>query len=299
MPRILIILCILSLTLSGCSVPFFNREDPVKTPAFTEPADSPFDYTEPISVKDVKTALIAAGLQFTETSEFTPDDYIVNDLRPTIYSIKPGQHVLMLYEFGSIALRNEAGWTAGSGNIISNQFPLKDKWLAQAYTAKNVLIINMLNYEKLVTAEGIPQVSADIQKASVALNQAVLALNEGQTLVFADKSNNWDARLTVKYYQHWYEDSTDTSHIEQVSKGDWRVKYLGDEPESIKSISYEYTTFSGSGSGNGDSLQKIGQDYYLRLGSSGNIGIPGEDSVYTLSIKWNDQQESLDLKAVK
>jgi len=83
-------------------------------------------------------------------------------------------------------------------------------------------------------------------------------------------------RLPVKYYQHWYKDSTATSHVERVSKGDWRVKYLGSEPESSQSISYEYSTPGGGGSGNDEGLlQKIGPDYYLSLGTSRNPGFPG------------------------
>jgi len=298
MKKILVILCIFSLALSGCSIPFFNREDPGKIPAQTESAGFPFTYTETIGVKDVKTALIDAGLQVTEGGVADTDDYVLNNLHPTVYTLKPLQYVLFVYEFDSLAQRIEAGWHSGSEHIITDEIPLPENWLARACTARNILIIYKFNLEKLVNAGGSPQEEDEFKNNLNALNQALFRLNQGQEMVFADRGKLWDARLTVKYFQHWYKDDTDTSHVEQNSKGTWQVKYLGSKPDSCKSIRYEYITFSGSGSGDGH-LQKVGEDYYLRLGTVFNTGIPGKDTVYTLRIKCNDQEESLDLKAIK
>lgn len=85
------------------------------------------------------------------------------------------------------------------------------------------------------------------------------------------------------------------AHVDQYSNGKWAVKYIGSDPQSIHDIRYEYKTAGRSGSGAGI-IEKIGEDYYLRIGNGeGNI-IPDKDSVITMTIQWDGTEESLNLK---
>lgn len=97
------------------------------------------------------------------------------------------------------------------------------------------------------------------------------------------------------YYQHWYKDDRGLARVEQYSNGKWAVKYIGPDPQSIHDIRYEYKTPGRSSSGDGI-IEKIGEDYYLRIGNGeGNI-IPDKDSVITMTIQWAGKGESLNLK---
>lgn len=294
MQKLYILLVILLIFLSCCSIPFVNTDKP-KRSVSTE-GQNLFKYTESLTINDVTTTLRAAGLQLNPTQAINPNDYQIDDIRPVVYSLKQSDH-LLLYNYQSISRRKEADWTGGYfGNYCSRDIPQKENWFYLTYTAKNFVIIYMVgidNFEKQYS---------DYNQVFKPLKTALFSLNNIQQMVFWDKGDNFDARLNVEYYQHWYKDDQDRIGVDQYSNGQWQVEYLGAKSESIHNIYYEYKTPSGGCSGNedGDQLfKKIGPKYFLRLGNMVRSGIPYKDTVYTLTIKWNGQKETLHLKAVQ
>lgn len=294
MKKLLIILFIIMMVLSGCTSPGAQKENAKQNVSSDHKADSNFNFAKPLTLAQVITAMMLEGLPFSQNREENPDDYAINGVSPAIYTIKQNDNILMIYIFESIALRQEAcGDTEGAGYWVADKLPQKDDWLTVAYTAKNALIIDRVNIEKY---------QSDIAKILTPLRTAADSLNGTEEMVFADKSSHWDANLTIKYYQYWYKDNRDAIHICQRSNEKWLVKYLGPDPESVHNLKYKYTLLNGGGSGNiygPGILHKIGKDYYLQLGNSQSNGIPDKDDVYTLAIQWDDQKETLHLKSIK
>ena len=294
MKKVLIILLLMVIALSGCASPFIQEENAEQTFLSANKLDSSFNYPKPLTLEEVKTTIIAEGLQLSGNQGETPNDYVINNVTPTIYTINQN-NILMIYIYESIALRKEVCEFGGMGYYDSSKLPQKENWLTIAYTAKNALIIDMCNIENYQS-----NTTAFVQVLN-SNRAAADSLNGVKEMVFADKGSCWDARYTVKYFQYWYKDNTGKIGIDQYSKGQWLVKYLGSDPESIHDLKYEYTHLAGGGSGNINGpgiLHKIGKDYYLRLSYSEGRSIPNKDDVYTLTIQCEGKKDTLHLKMI-
>lgn len=293
MKRLLIILIIIMMVLSGCT-PFdtSNEKGNVST-AYEE--DSVFDLAKPFTLAQVTTAMMLGGLPFCENRNENPEDYVINGVRPAIYTIQQNRNILMVYIFDSIALRNEAcSDTYGLGYWVADELPQKENWLTASYTAKNALIVDRFYIEAYTS-------NINFVKALTPLKAAIDSLNGAKEMLFAGKSNHWDARLIIKYYQYWYEDNRGAIHICQQSNEKWQVKYLAPNPESIQDLKYKYTALGGSGSGNAHGsgiLHNDGRDYYLPLFGSQSNKIPDKDDHNTLTIEWEGNKETLQLKMI-
>jgi len=290
MKRVLIICIILIITLSGCSQTSAPKEKANQGVSATKTADSSFHYTEPLSLIEVKTALILKGLQLNDNQQESLTDYQINNVKPAVYTINQSDQVLLIYIFKSIADRIKVcwDWDGGLALIPSPQFLQKENYFTRSYSARNILIIEMLDVSMMHSIPEIEQVLKPLQNV-------VLSLNGSQKAVFEDKGTNWDVSYIVDYYQHWYKDDKGMTHLDQYSNGKWKVKYIGPDPQSIHNIRYKYKTPGEGGSGDGI-FERIGEDYYLRIGNrEGNI-IPDKDSVITMAIQWDDKGEALNLK---
>jgi len=287
MKRVLISLFIAILALSGCAQPSAINEKAKHSVSPSGTVDYPL-YTAPLLLIDVKTALILEGLQLSDNKEISPTDYQINNVKPAVYKINRSDQVLLIYIFKSIADRKEVSWDGSIGYFPPTQFPQNENYLTRSYNARNVLIIDMLDVSMMHSIPEIEQVLRPVRKA-------VLALNDTQEVVIADKGTYWDARYVVDYYQHWYKDDKGLTRLDQYSNGKWEVNYIGADQQSIHDITYEYKT-PGRGGGGDGIIEKIGEDYYLRIGSDAGDIIPDKDSVCTLTIKWDGKEESLNLK---
>jgi hypothetical protein len=281
--KVLIILFLMMIALSGCSSPTVPKENAQPT----DKQDSLFSYAKPLTLEEVKNAIILEGLQLSENQEEDSNEYAIDNVSPAIYTTKPNNNILMIYIYDSIALRTEACRRGEMGNDALSQLPEKENWFTKAYTAKNVLIVNMCDIENF-------QSNATVWRS---LGAAADSLNDIKELVFTDKGSYWDANLVINYYQHWYKDKKDVNNLDKYAKKQWHVKYLGSDPESVHLVKYEYTSNFGSGGSGTVSMKKIGNDYFLDMGSGGN-SIPVKDEVYTLTIQWGDKKESLYLKTI-
>lgn len=291
MKRMLVIVLIIAFALSGCSAPLTLKQNAKTNASLKKHVHSPFQYTRPLTLDDVQNALKAEGLQLNKTPDEKPDDYRIKNISPVIYEIKHNEIIFLIYIFPSIALRKDVCLQGEWSYMNDEQLPQKDSWVTKAYTAKNVLICNMFNSN--LYQNNMLKNEKDFQ----ALKRAVFSLNDGQKAVFTAKGKNWDARLDTQYYQHWYKDDEDTTHVDQRSDSQWTVKYLGSNPESVKDLRYEYTNQSHSGSGTGH-LEKKGEDYYLVIGSSGDDGMINMEAERGLVIHWDGQKEALNLQRI-
>lgn len=288
--------------LAGCT--FITSRSDYSHTAKTE-QNTTIPNAVPLALDEVKQALLSTGLTLTPTDQLVPADYAVNGLQPVIFAVNPDQHLLLLYEYPSIAERVESGQQITGS--ISTTLHLPEKWTVRGYAAKNFVLVDMTYYgdyfsSNLSKSLASSELITDLVTETARLQKAVATLNETKTAVFTAGGVAWDARLTVRYFQYWYKDNSGALHIAQDSQGEWKVKYLGNDPKSIKSISYEYTSPNGSGSRNesgSNILRQSGGDYYLPWGSSDNVGIPTGDAVYTLKIKWDGHTENMTMKPTR
>jgi|GEM_PF-1264372 len=287
--RVLISFFIVMLAISGCSQPSAITEKAKHSVSSSGTVDYRL-YTAPLSLIEVKTALILEGLQLSDNKEISPTDYQINNVKPAVYTINQSDQVLLIYIFKSIAERMEVCWDGYLGFFPPPQFPQKENYLNRSYVAGNVLIIDMVDVSRMQSITEIEQVLKPLRKV-------VLSLNGSHEAVFADKGTNWDASYIVNYYEHWYKDDKGLAHVDQYSNGKWVVKYIGPDPQFVHDIRYECKTPGRSGSGNRNFL-KIGEDYYLRIGNDEGNSIPDKDSVITITIQWDGKEESLNLKMI-
>ena len=290
MKKALIILFIIMITLSGCANPTPSKENAEQNVSSENKSDSVFYYAKPLTLAQVTTTMMLEGFSFIENQEENANDYAINNVTPAIYTIKQNDNTLMIYIYKTIALRKEACWSGEIGYDHLSQLPHKENWITRAFTAKNVLIIDMCNTEKFETnTTGI--------LVWRSLKAAADSLNDVKELVFTDKGSYWDASLVIKYYKNWYKDREDKDNLDRYAEAKWLVKYLGSDPKSLHHIKYEYKGSYCSGSGTG-SMEKIGKDYYLSMFGSGGNTVPYKDDIYTLTIHWDGKKETLHLKRI-
>jgi hypothetical protein len=290
MKRKFICIIIFTLILSGCTPALTPRTD-------TDSEDSHFQYATCLTLNDITSALSHQGLNLIENREESPAYYQIDDTMPFIFNVKDSKQMLLIYVFKDIAqLKQVYPWGGLSLTLLALtglDIPQKENYpLIISSTMRNVLIVDMIqvNTYQEYTAE---------QHIVEGLRKAVLSLNDAQRVVFADQGTYWDARLVSDYYEYWYKDDKGTICLDHDSEGKWTVKYTGPNPESIQYLKYEYNTGAGGVSGtlNGDSiLEKIGDSYFLRIGSSDDL--PSDGSI-TLTIEWDSQKESLNLTKIK
>ncbi|MEA1962450.1 MAG: hypothetical protein U9N81_14480 [Bacillota bacterium] len=288
MKKALIILLLIMIALSGCSGPFTPKENVTQTVSSNDQADSHFKYAKPLTLEQVKTAIILHGLQLTDNKQEDANDYAINNVTPAIFTIKPNNHILLIYVYESIELRKEVCSREGNVKYNLSQCLPKDKWVIQTYTAKNVWIVNMCNRKNLQ-----PNPTSLLWKS---LSAAADILNDVKEIVFTDKSTYWDARLIVKYYRNMYKDKDDYNRYDMYSQQKGLVKHLGSDPESIHHIEYKYKGGSCGCSCTNAPMQKIGNDYYFSIGGIGSNTSAYKDDVYTLTIQWDGKKETLHLK---
>lgn len=293
MKKLLIYLFVLALAVSGCS----NQMVPDKNSNSVGPeagaSATGIQFDKPLTLDDVRLAFEQADLTLIENKESKPADYGINTVIPTIFSFKDRKQVLYVYVFADIAERIEVVWQGGN---LTNYSPpafvkVPEGYLSDTFTVRNVLIVDLLDVRN---ASSIPPDEIQVTKA---IRNIVNSLNNSQTMIFAAQSQNWDAQYVIEYYQHWYEDGAGVAHIDLYSLGKWSVKYIGPNPESIRSIKHSYKTPTGGGNGY-SVVQKDGDYYYLILGENGSQGYPISNGVYTLTITWDGKEETLDLKPI-
>lgn len=292
MKKIVILLWVIILTLPGCSVPFADKE---KSEAVRPSAEkNRVQYAEPISIMDVIDSLEGEGLQLDNNTDINPVDYEIDGINPVIYSADDGGQYLLVYDYQSIEQRKKAGWTGGykSTFLSSKDFMKNDNWYELACTIRNILILHELDMEKygpddLETDQVIP-----------AIKKTFLNLNDVQTMVFADQGSNFEATVTVKYYKHWYQEDQGKLGLDQYANQQWQAVYLGNDPESIRDLSYEYEDSSGGGGSSTHAfLKQIGANYGFTFDR--DDGIPATEDVYTITFRWDGQEETLELTAVE
>jgi hypothetical protein len=237
-----------------------------------------------LTLKTIVKTFEKQGIALKDNSTKTPEDYVLNGVKPAIFSVGEKKDTLLIYTFKSFVERDE---------IIrgTNKFNDKYSLLEYSFNAKNAFLVYMAS-QNPTTEEEINSIGETITLIS---DIVFKDLNHGKEIVYTGESTTWEGSFTLKYYEHWWQDETGSTHHESYHTQYPKIKYKMSDIEAVGTINFEYKTTAGAGSSTGVNLNKDGSG---NLGSSGGSGaFPREEEDINFTIKWNGKEESIVLKA--
>lgn len=239
-----------------------------------------FTYTE------VFNTLTDNGLELIEDKNIETEVYKLYYTIPKIFDMENNE-ALLVYTFNDMNGRRVAEEELF---IQKKQFvELFDDNIISLGTcvAKNALLV--------YTVSEVNKYGSDIYEKlhSIVFKQ----LNEGVEVLYTGNGENWEGEILVKYYGHWWEDENG-NFIDYDNKRQetGKLHYMGNVDDVVTSIDYKFEKGDlGSFGGEEHVLSKNG---IINTGtSSGNGRSPINDTIYTVTINWNNKVEILELKA--
>lgn len=241
--------------------------------------------TDILSLKTIVKAFNREGLHIEKNASVFPDAYEIEGIQPEIYRIGDTQDQLLIYVFESFAEREDA---VRESDKYTNPYDFEHI----SYNAKNAFIVYMpfkLSQRNEKELEAFGEIRNLISEITFE------DLNDGKEIVYKGESDSWQGTVTLKYYQHWWQDGEGANHYDSYHTITPYIKYKMTPTEDIGPISVEYETVGSAGKTTGATLEKDG---HVRVGSGGGNGMmPGEDDTFDFTITWNGKEEKLILKA--
>jgi hypothetical protein len=241
----------------------------------------PESQDEPLlSIRQAVDIFAEKGFYLTRTIDLNTEE--INEVKPATFFINNTQNKLCIYQYKSIYQRTIAS------EIVSKNEVTKFFYSTPNH-AKNLLFA-------IIPADEIKPTEEDM-KLILGLSYAIFEnLNDTSEIVYKGTGDNWESQTTVKYYEYFYHDGDDMLRHEGYHKESTLLKYLGNDIESVGTISYEEQSSSGGGSGTGRVLNPDGT---LRLSSSsGNGAMLRADDEITFTIRWNDREETFVARSI-
>lgn len=265
-----------------------------------------------LTVNDVVNTVEKGGLALTPDATLKPSDYKIGDTEPRIYKLAKEDGNLFVYQFTSIGAREtEFGkWEENnrpkSGETNSDMFSTMWQY-DQAYAAKNTVIVFTLSQ-----IPNVEYMTTKLVPMTTNLGKVIFYnLNGGQQIVYQGESEHWQGKIVVNYYNHFWTDDKGAlqddgwNHVQPV------LEFKGDPSTIMGEFSFEVQSPVGGGFGGTnsdgfrpnqfDDKENSGSYGGVRVGMggiSGNGAVPLENSVFTITVKWNNKQETFDLKAL-
>lgn len=224
------------------------------------------------------------GVYLEKNSSKSLEVLELGGIRPTVFKINKTEDNLLIYTFKSFVEREGA---SSKSKKFNNLFSVKEI----PYPAKNALIVYIPS--KVPKNENEVKAFLDIRNS---ISEIIFKyLNDGKEIIFKGVSKNWEGVVTLKYYEHWWEDEEGKNNYESYHMIYPVIKYKMSGIKDVGPIAVEYETAGGSGSRTGVLLDKNG---YASLGASGGNGMmPREKDTFNFTIKWNGKEEKLILKS--
>jgi len=244
---------------------------------------------EIINTYDVIQTFKMEGINFKPETLFYAKEYKVKDTEPTIYKDSQG-NLLFIYTFNSFVERRES---FKEHEYISRfALTLKDNtYLPRFYSVKNLQLVYLMAYPDKENA----QAAIDYRRK---VDQVIFAnLNNGKEIVFTGESPSWEAKVSVRYYEHWWTDSENRRQYESYHIEAPTINYKSQIPNQSVSMEYSLSTRTGEMSG----TRKVAPEELTRvisLGYGGGNGVmPREDDSYEVKITLDGKAEEFELKA--
>ncbi|MCO1603291.1 hypothetical protein [Desulfosporosinus nitroreducens] len=243
---------------------------------------------EILNAHDVIRTLRMHGIVLKPESSLNPEDYKIEDTEPTIYMDSRGNQ-LLIYTLRSFVERQQK----------FNEFELLDKlslalqdktYYSKLYKVKNLQLIYIIAYPFKEKHQVVNDYMMKISKV------IFKDLNDGKEIVFTGESASWEAKVTVKYYEHWWtDDSENKVHHESYHTKNPTITYKGQIPEHPVSLEYSFSTRGNKLSGTRDEITPEELIKGPHLGSGGGNGyIPLENDVYEVKVTLDGKTEEFD-----
>ncbi len=237
-----------------------------------------------LTLKTIVRTFEKEGIHLGKNNPKSFDAFELNGIKPAVFKINKTEDQLLIYTFKSFVEREDI--VSGS-NKFSNEYSIEEI----PYNVKNAFIVYL--------PSKVPETENEITtfiKIRKSISDIIFKyLNDGKEIIFKGKSKSWEGIVTLKYYEHWWEDERGKNNYESNHTIHRGIKYKESGINDVGPIAYEYDTVGSSGSGTGILLDKNG---YASLGSSGGNGMMvREKDVFNFTIKWNGKEEKLILKA--
>jgi hypothetical protein len=261
-----------------------------------------------LTAKDVTKTLKQAGVSLAAAAGVSPADYKMGQVQPAVYQVQALDGVLFIYDFASIGERDtvyrqwEEERRKNNSNSFDNMFT--PKWQYQlAFAAKNTLLV--IGLSQFPTEE----YGAKITPVLLKIGKTVFYnLNGGEQAVYQGESENWQGKVKMYYYKHFWNDTQGINHYDGWSQKQPVLVFKGD-PATIQGdfsyeIEYPQSKTRGTSSDGFDSRQFAERDTVVNYGGSalglggftgGGGFLPQKEIVCTVTVKWNGQQETLKL----
>lgn len=170
--------------------------------------------------------------------------------------------------------------------LAAYEYPLSDLYAYWTFTIRNFLVVHRIDTEAMN--------DSTFEHSLKIMEQVALDLNDGEEVLLHGKNKNWEAQTFIQYYQNWYEDENGGVRADQMSKQVVSFKYCGLINEKLQSVQYEYKYPSGMQRGNRRLISED-EDGWVSLGRMDSSFIPDSQTVCTLNLMWDNNNESIDL----
>jgi Antirepressor regulating drug resistance, predicted signal transduction N-terminal membrane component len=241
-----------------------------------------------LTEKEIINTFNAHNLAMEKDRNKNPADYAIGGIEPGIFRLKAYDGTIYIYIFDNMDKRydNFVRWDFGYNNIVFDGS-------VNAYHSKNASVVLEAPFGNGDLLEA--NESSEFHKlATIIFDTVFLYLNDGKTVVYHGESQHWRGTYTSKYYNNPIEDEDGRLHMDAYGWETSQLVYRGDDPERVGSISYKYDRTGGGGGGTG---LRVYDDGIVNLGGgSGNGPMSTPPQEVTITVMWNDQEESLVLQ---
>ncbi|KUO76730.1 MAG: hypothetical protein APF81_11720 [Desulfosporosinus sp. BRH_c37] len=244
---------------------------------------------EIINTHDVLQTFEIEGITFKPETSIYPKEYMVEDTEPIIYKDSQG-NLLFIYTYGSFVERRENF----RENMMRDQFSftLKDKtFFSKLYNVKNLELVYAIAYPSIENTQAV------INKLRKVDQVIFTDLNAGEEIVFTGESPSWEAKVSLRYYEHWWTDSKNKLQYESYHTHAPTLTYKGQIPEQAIPMEYSFSTSTSESKGTQEVTPEM-LTRVIQLGTGGgNGGRPRVDDTYKVKITLDGKTEEFELKA--
>lgn len=233
-----------------------------------------------LTLKTIVKTFQKEGVHLEKDNSNSYNTFKLKGIKPAVFSIGKTEDKLLIYTFKSFVEREDI---VKETDKFNNPFSKVEV----PYNAKNAFIVYMTSK--------LPESEADMKNVYETENSIsniiFKYLNDGKEIIYKGESTHWEGIVTLKYYEHWWEDENGKFYYESYNTQYPVIRYKISDIKNVGPIDLKYETTTGGGSSTGLWLDNKG---YANIGtSSGNGAIPRENDTFNVTVKWNGKEESL------
>ncbi len=273
--KLSIIIMVLVVFMSGCSA-----DQEVTSDGF-------------LTLNKITATFSESGIMLKKSEQPVPDILTLNGIKPKLFKMTNiNNNDTFVYIFDSYSERQKAGDEYEKKREEFEKLFAKEPAMPYKCEAKNVIISGAYSIEEYSKEDIISSVHQIKNIGDIVFEK----LNDGKYMTFKGEGIDWEATIELKYYENEYIHENGSIDYDQYHWERPILKYKKSDIENVGEISYKFTDEMGSSqSSSGKSLDQDGYIYGSHTGGNGSRS--DENSVYTMTIRWKEKEETFELKA--